>query len=182
MKNKINFIFDTETNGLHNCSVLSISFIICKEDKILDKQTRYYFPKENYYNKHAIAVNGLKKEVIENHRKDINYPLYFEDDYDWLVDVFNEFDVNNIVAHNTNFDLKFLPNEIKTKIENQEYSTFCTMQQNRDITPNNKAPKLIEACEIYGIEFDESDAHSSDYDTLKAYELFIKTMIKKEWH
>ena len=46
---------------------------------------------------------------------------------------------------------------------------------------NNKAPKLIEACEIYGIEFDESEAHSSDYDTLKAYELFVKTMIKREW-
>jgi DNA polymerase III alpha subunit (gram-positive type) len=85
------------------------------------------------------------------------------------------------VAHNTNFDLKFLPNVIKSKIENQQYSVFCTMQQNRDITPNNKAPKLIEACEIYGIEFDESEAHSSDYDTLKAYELFVKTMIKSEW-
>ena len=67
MKDKINFIFDTETNGLHNCSVLSISFIICKEDKILDKQTRYYFPKENYYNRQAIAVNGLKKEIIEKY-------------------------------------------------------------------------------------------------------------------
>lgn len=77
LKNKINFIFDTETNGLHNCSVLSISFIISKEDKILNKQTRYYFPKENYYNKHAIAVNGLKKEIIEKHREDISYPLYF---------------------------------------------------------------------------------------------------------
>jgi len=158
MKNKINFIFDTETNGLHNCSVLSISFIICQEDKILNEQTRYYFPKENYYNKHAIAVNGLKKEVIENHRKDI-------------------------VAHNTNFDLKFLPNKIKikTKIENQEYSIFCTMQQNRDITPTNKAPSLIEACKNYGIEFDEGEAHRSDYDTLKAYELFVKTMIKRDW-
>jgi hypothetical protein len=77
MKNKINFIFDTETNGLHNCSVLSISFIICKGDDILDEQTRYYFPKENYYNKHAIAVNGLKKEVIEKYREDIEYPLCF---------------------------------------------------------------------------------------------------------
>lgn len=160
---------------------MSISFIISKEDEILDKQTRYYFPKKNYYNKHAIAVNGLKKEVIENHRKDIDYPLYFEDDYDWLVDIFNKFEVNNLVAHNAKFDLKFLPNEIKDKLKNQEYSTFCTMQQNRKMTPNNKVPSLVNACKIYSIEFDESEAHSSDYDTLKCYELFIKTMIKREW-
>ena len=181
MINKTHFIFDIETNGFANCSVLSISFIICKEDKILDKQTRYYFPKENYYNKQAIAVNGLKKEVIKNHREDINYPLYFEDNYDWLVNIFNKFNINNIVAHNTSFDLKFLPNKLKAKIENQEYSTFCTMQENKSIMPNNKAPKLTEACEKYSINFDMSKAHSSDYDTLKCYEVFIKTMKKRNW-
>ena len=37
MKNKINFIFDTETNGFANCSVLSVSYIICQNDNILHK-------------------------------------------------------------------------------------------------------------------------------------------------
>ena len=48
MKNKINFIFDTETNGFANCSVLSVSYIICQNDNILDKDTRYYFSQEPY--------------------------------------------------------------------------------------------------------------------------------------
>jgi len=181
VKDKINFIFDTETNGFNNCSVLSISFIISKENNILYKETRYYFPKEDYYNKHAINVNGLTKEVIEGYRKDMKYPLYFEDDDNWLIDIMNKFNIDNIVAHNIKFDLKFLPNKIKSKIDNKEYSTFCTMEQNRNITSNNKPPKLIEACEIYKIEFDEYQAHSSDYDTLKTYELFVNTMIKRKW-
>ena len=181
MKDKISFIFDTETNGFANCSVLSISFIICKDSKILNEQTRYYYPKESYYNKHAITVNRLEKDVIEKHRKSIDYPLYFENDAKWLIDIMNEYNVNNIVAHNTNFDLKFLPSRIKEKIEDNIYSTFCTMKKNREFVGIKKGngyknPKLSEACNAHGIAFDNDEAHSSDYDTLKAYELFLATI------
>jgi len=175
MKNKINFVFDTETNGFANCSVLSISYIICKNDKILHKDTRYYFSQEPY-NYHACKVHGLNEEVIEEKRDNCEYPLYFNDDKEWLIEIFDEYYVTNIIAHNLSFDVKFLPKEIKNKIENQDYSTFCTMQQNRHLTANNKAPKLIEACELLGIEFDEDEAHSSDYDTLKCFEVFTKTI------
>lgn len=175
MKNKINFIFDTETNGFANCSVLSVSYIICQNDNMLHKDTRYYFSQEPY-NYHAFKVHGLDEVNIENKRDSCNYPLYFNDDNDWLIDIMNEYNVNNIVAHNLSFDVKFLPQEIKDKINNQDYSTFCTMQNNRHITQNNKAPKLIEACELLKIEFDENEAHSSDYDTLKCFEVFIKSI------
>jgi len=175
MKNKINFIFDTETNGFANCSVLSISYIICQDNNILNKDTKYYFSQEPY-NYHACKVHGLSEKVIEDKRDNCNYPSYFNDDKDWLIDILNEYNVNNIVAHNLSFDIKFLPEEIKNKIENQDYSTFCTMQENRHLTSNNKAPKLIEACGLLNIDFDEDEAHSSDYDTLKCFEVFIKTI------
>ena len=128
MKNKINFIFDTETNGFANCSVLSVSYIICQDNNILNKDTRYYFSQEPY-SYHAYKVHGLSEKVIEEKRDDCKYPSYFNDDKDWLINILNEYNVNNIVAHNISFDIKFLPQDIKNKIENQDYSTFCTMQE-----------------------------------------------------
>ena len=44
---------------------------------------------------------------------------YFMDDKNWLIDILNKYNVNNIVAHNLSFDVKFLPQEIKNKIKNQ---------------------------------------------------------------
>ena len=175
MKNKIHFIFDTETNGFGDVDLLSISYIICKNDKILHKETRYYFTQEPY-NYHAFKVHGLDAYSIKKRRGNSSYPLYFDDDTKWLVGVFSQYNVENIVAHNLSFDAKFLPQEIKNKIENNNYSTFCTMQKNRHITSTNKAPKLKEACEIYGIDFDEFKAHNSDYDTLKCFEVFLKSI------
>lgn len=43
-----------------------------------------------------------------------------------------------------------------------------------------KYPSLSEACKAYEIEFNDSDTHSSEYDTLKAYELFVATMKLKD--
>jgi len=171
MKNKVSFVFDTETNGFANCSVLSISYIICKNNNILHKDTRYYFSQEPY-NYHAFKVHGLDKGTIEDKRSNCSYPLYFDDDKDWLINLFEKYNVENIVAHNLSFDMKFLPQDIK----NKNYSTFCTMQQNRHLTSNNKAPKLLEACTLFDIDFNEDDAHSSDYDTLKCFEVFVKTI------
>ena len=142
----------------------------------MHQDTRYYFAQEPY-NYHACKVHGLDEKVIKVQRSKAQYPLYFIDDKEWLLDTFDKYNVTNIVAHNLSFDLKFLPQEIKENIENQKYSTFCTMQENRHLTVKNKAPKLVEACELLGIKFDENEAHSSDYDTLKCYEVFLKTIL-----
>ncbi len=180
MINDVNFVFDTETNGLGNCSVLSISFIICSESKVINEQTRYYYANEPY-NYHATKVHGLTKDVIEDKRNNCDYPKYFKDDHDWLIDIIDEFEVDNFIAHNINFDKKFLPEIIKEKIESKIYSIFCTMRENSKYVgikkgKGYKSPKLSEACKAYGLEFSEDKAHASDYDTLKAYELFDATI------
>jgi len=173
-------IFDTETNGLTSkCSVLSITAI--KTDasgEELEVFDRFYYPKEPY-NKSAIRVNGLDKETIDYHRSlsPTTYAKYFEDDTE-LGEFFTDTSVGVWVAHNYNFDIKFLN---KNGIANPGKG-YCTMLESMDIVKvewndyyqNWKWPKLREACDFFKIDFNEEDAHSSLYDVRKTTELYQK--------
>ena len=171
-------IFDLETNGIKDCSVLSISAIKLEVDienlnvREIGKFDRYYYrnPGEKI-NFGAIRVNGLTDENISILRKDRNYSKYFEEDYD-----FEDFcdGVKHFVAHNISFDSQFLKIPYMRK--------FCTMNENVENLKiegkygKYKWPKLNETAKYYGIEVDELSTHRSDYDTYLCKEIFIKML------
>ena len=171
-------IFDLETNGIRDCSVLSISAIKLEVDienlnvREIGKFDRYYYrnPGEKI-NFEAIRVNGLTDENISILRKDRNYSKYFEEDYD-----FEDFcdGVKHFVAHNISFDSQFLNIPYMRK--------FCTMNENVENLKiegkygNYKWPKLNETAKYYGIEVDELSTHRSDYDTYLCKEIFVKML------
>ncbi len=176
-------IFDTETNGLTpNCSVLSITAVkIDAYGEELAVFDRFYYPKEPY-NAGAINVNGLNKEIIDYHRSlsPATYAKHFMDDADFGK-FFIDTSVRIWVAHNYNFDIKFLN---KYGITNPG-KDYCTMLESMDIVKvqwndyyqNWKWPKLKEACDFFKIDFNEEDAHSSLYDVRKTIELYQKLMV-----
>ena len=171
-------IFDLETNGIRDCSVLSISAIKLEVDieslnvREIGKFDRYYYrnPGEKI-NFGAIRVNGLTDENISILRKDRNYSKYFEEDYD-----FEDFcdGVKHFVAHNISFDSQFLNIPYMRK--------FCTMNENVNNVKiegkygKYKWPKLNETAKYYGIEVDELSTHRSDYDTYLCKEIFVKML------
>lgn len=171
-------IFDLETNGIKDCSVLSISAIKLEVDieslnvREIGKFDRYYYrnPGEKI-NFGAIRVNGLTDENISILRKDRNYSKYFEEDYD-----FEDFcdGVKHFVAHNISFDSQFLNIPYMRK--------FCTMNENVENLKiegkygKYKWPKLNETAKYYGIEVDELSTHRSDYDTYLCKEIFVKML------
>ena len=171
-------IFDLETNGIKDCSVLSISAIKLEVDianlsvREIGKFDRYYYrnPGEKI-NFGAIRVNGLTDENISILRKDRNYSKYFEEDYD-----FEDFcdGVKHFVAHNISFDSQFLNIPYMRK--------FCTMNENVENLKiegkygKYKWPKLNETAKYYGIEVDEFSTHRSDYDTYLCKEIFVKML------
>jgi len=171
-------IFDLETNGIKDCSVLSISAIKLEVDieslnvREIGKFDRYYYrnPGEKI-NFGAIRVNGLTDENISILRKDRNYSKYFEEDYD-----FEDFcdGVKHFVAHNISFDSQFLNIPYMKK--------FCTMNENVENLKiegkygKYKWPKLNETAKYYGIEVDELSTHRSDYDTYLCKEIFVKML------
>lgn len=177
-------IFDTETNGLENCSVLSISAIKIDIDlklnsyKQIEKFNRFYFRNEGEeINTEAVAVNGLTDEEILRRRVEsgIKYSKYFEKDRDFI-----EFckDTNHFVAHNISFDRKFIPFELKNQ--------FCTKESNIDILKipgkfgKYKWPRLNETAKFYGIELDENRWHGSEYDTEICKEIFVSMLKNKK--
>ena len=171
-------IFDLETNGIKDCSVLSIFAIKLEVDienlnvREIGKFDRYYYrnPGEKI-NFGAIRVNGLTDENISILRKDRNYSKYFQKDYD-----FEDFcdGVKHFVAHNISFDSQFLNIPYMRK--------FCTMNENVENLKiegkygKYKWPKLNETAKYYGIEVDELSTHRSDYDTYLCKEIFVKML------
>lgn len=103
-------IFDTETNGLSpKCSVLSITAIkIDTHGEELEVFVRFYYPKEPY-DMGAINVNGLNKETIDYRRQlsSATYAKYFLDDTEVGI-FFIDHSVKRWIAHNYNFDIRFL--------------------------------------------------------------------------
>ena len=176
-------IFDTETNGLENCSVLSISAIKIDIDlklnsyKEIGRFNRFYFRNKNEeINEDAIAINGLSDEEILKRRTNSNakYSKYFIKDKDF-VDFCK--DTNHFVAHNISFDRKFIPFDLKNQ--------FCTKESNINILKipgkfgKYKWPRLNETAKFYGIELDENRWHGSEYDTEICKDIFV-TMFEKE--
>jgi len=189
-KNYKIIFFDVETNGFVTDkpfpSVLSISAIkgeiisknLCP---IIDKYSRYYFPREEY-KPDAIKVNGLDYNAVYAKRTESSeeYPQYFDEDYKPFLLFCN--DVKLFVGHNAvEFDSEFIP-----FIDWKSVKIFDTMTSNRDIvcyrwlSEKNqwKNPKLIEAANFYEIKSEESQLHGSLYDAEIAMKIFLE-MLKR---
>ena len=133
---------------------------------------RYYYPEEPY-NSRATEVNHLvESEITRKRGKDCTYPEYFRFDPEFV-----EFcaGIPLIVCHNATFDVTRLPFLC-------DRMTFCTMKTNTNIMQlpfkgnrrGNKAPKLEEACEYYGVE--NQEAHDALGDVLATKEILEKMM------
>lgn len=168
--------FDTETNGFNSTdSVLSISAVTLyynEEDNKLYKgevYNRFYYVNEGErINDSAIAVNGLTPDEIAKRRGNENYPLYFKDD---VISFYNFcLGADHFVAHNIDFDRKFIPFLLKHQ--------FDTMIENVEILKlpgtsyKYKFPKLMECAKFYNIPIEEERLHESLYDVILTSRVF----------
>lgn len=183
-------IFDTETNGLNNCSILSFSALILDgNNNIKEIIDRYYFRElgEEPCEK-AIAVNGLTDAVIKANRDNCNYPIYFHKDEE----IFSKIKSSDIlICHNVSFDLGHIKRAFKYNFTDKK--TFCTMKAlqyvyNAPYFVNGqpKFPKLSEALEYYNIDPDilreklNLDFHNSLFDVYCTYEIYKKIAQDKQ--
>ncbi len=183
-------VFDFETNGFAGSSVLSITaikYLFDKNDKGIYSYRKVGIFERFYYrnigerlNAQAINVNGLTDNAISKYRRGCTYPKYFKDD-----EInFKKFchDVNHYVAHNIDFDKKFLSFELPNK--------FCTMKSNTNIvragisrSGRYKWPKLKETAVFYKIKHNPNRFHDSKYDveiTTKVFNEMLNHCVAKD--
>ena len=121
-------IFDVETTGLNACEnqIAQLSYIIIDEEFNIEKAKNFYFTVD-YMEPRASSVNGLTEKILEKLSNNKKFKDFAEEIYtDFL-------DVEVLIAHNLDFDLRFLIKEFKRlgfdidKLgENKGY--FCTME------------------------------------------------------
>lgn len=161
-------IFDTETNGFANCSLLSICAIKAeiKNNKLnkIDLFERYYFPETGEkYNPYAIKVNGLVEGKIKELRGAENYSEQFSDDSS----SFYEFvkDCDGFIAHNIAFDRKFIPFTL--------WGEYCTLKN----SPTFDGSKLMDLADHYRIKISTDKLHSAVYDTEVLFDIVEQMLI-----
>lgn len=171
---------DVETNGAKGCiEVIEIAAIIVEDSKIIDQYHRYYYPTKPFAF-HSSKVHGLWAGDITKFRKehalnDNRYVKYFEKDMDNLEKYL--IGVDEIVAHNSNYDMKFMSQKIIDTIPSR-----CTMKTNKvwvgalNINQKLKNPRLEEFAIKLGFKYDDDKSHSALYDT----QLLAKCDIEKK--
>ena len=142
--------FDTETTGLMPGRIIQLTYIMADENQ--EKAKNFFFSVE-YIEPSATAVNGFTVEKLAK----LSNGKTFSCDIDEIADDFNKADL--IVAHNANFDLKFMTAEFNYQERQFHYrEEFDTMKYFTPIMKlarsshyGYKYPKLAELCEFFEI-------------------------------
>ena len=173
--------FDTETTGLRPGQIAQLTYIV-EEDGQFSAAKNLFFKVEEM-EPSAQKVHGFSMDMLE----ELSYGRCFGDCID---EIKADFEDAIIIAHNVNFDLKFMNAEFdRVGLSLNIRKPFCTMKYFKDIVQipakngvGIKNPKLEEVVEFYQIEkeniltatkklyqCEEVSYHDARYDTTAMY-------------
>lgn len=145
-------LLDTETTGLDSGNVVQLSYIVLNENNEFERAENYFFTVD-YVPQEVIDVHGFTQEKLKKlsgGKRFSDYVLKIKADLDW----------NWFIAHNAEFDYKFLAWEFAAC---GSYfipaRTFCTMRYMTNIMklppkPGHvgyKYPRTSEMAEFFGV-------------------------------
>ena len=180
-------VWDTETNGtsVENDRILTCYAAVMLADGSVERDWSWTIDPGVEVPDGAAAVHGMSTEWIREHGR--------KDAADAIVEIYNVLNdsVNQglpIVAFNLRFDLSILHHElirydafgVDWLLENGVfYDPFVHDRLRGDRYRKGKR-RLVDLCGVYGIEFNEEEAHAAEYDVRKTGELAIKLLAKEK--
>ena len=187
------FVFDLETTGLpkrvryqkldykylpsfEDSRIVSISWILMYDTElekniILEKKLFYVKPDNFTISKKSIEIHKLTPEFLDENGVPIDIVV------EELIRTFNEYEITQMISHNTDFDMNVLMSELfrynyfpfLEKVE--KVDVYCTMLNSQKKMNVSKWPKLGEAYNFF-YNKEITNGHQAEYDTLYCYEIY----------
>jgi DNA polymerase-3 subunit epsilon len=171
--NKI-LLLDTETNDLNG---FAVSIALIQLDLASKKIDRTYYKVINpkaYINPESIEIHGITPEMVEN-------APTFQDIFEEVDEFVRSSDL--LCAFNAIYDVGVLVREYERvgKIPPpmpylDAMKRLKVQVQAKNVAGKLKDPKLSEAADFFGIQYNEEDLHNALDDTQILTEVFIKAL------
>jgi len=161
----------TQLSNYDSARIVSISWIVCKCDTVLQQSYYVVKPKDFIISDESIAIHGITNEYAKENGLD--FERVMEELRPWVECT------NGIVAHNINFDSNVILSELYRHKMIDFVDAFkgrnfiCTMKKGKEFMNYHKNPKLSELHEFLYNEPIEN-AHNAQADTYYCYRCFIK--------
>ena len=161
-------VFDTETTGLDALGgdrIIEIAAIEIINDKITDKIFHVYINPQRDVPDSAFRVHGISREFL-------NDKPIFVDIIDEFINFISE---DSIIAHNAEFDLKFINEELRragrpSLVNNLVIDTLVLARQKHPGAANS----LDALCARYGIDRSRRTKHGALIDTEILAEVYLE--------
>lgn len=169
-------IFDTETTGLSPYKgdrLIEIAALQIIDGEVSREEFVTLINPERNIPAEATKVNGITSDMVKNAPKAHEVLAYFM-----------EFIGNStIVAHNAQFDLRFLSAELKKAnllIPLPDHQ--CTLEISRELFPYQKLHNLDAVCMRLGIDTSQMNRHRALDDVILTAKVFMRFQTIKKKH
>jgi len=161
-------VFDTETTGLDPIGgdrVIEIAAIEIIDDKLTDKIFHVYINPQRDVPDSAFRIHGISREFLNDK------PIFID-----IIDNFINFIGNDpIIAHNAEFDLKFINEELRRarrpSLENNMVIDTLVLARQKHPGAANSLDAL---CARYGIDRSRRTKHGALIDTEILAEVYLE--------
>lgn len=166
-------VLDTETTGLkpfQGDKMIEIGIVEILNGQITGKSLQHYLQPDKVLSKESIKIHNITDEMLKDKPR-------FKEVSDQIVDfICNPNYENHIVAHNANFDMKFLHNECNNEqVEKlKKVDIIDTLTIARKKFPNEKV-NLDALCKKFNLDTSEREkmGHGALLDSTLLANIFI---------